>query len=87
MVLVWAASPNGLPAYSCLLGRPIASTDLAGVSLQMFAWAHLLSSLKVMYLKWNLSLPLFSPCRPDIMHLFVQTATYKIWETLGTLHC
>ena len=55
MVLVWAASPSRLSAYSFVIGIIVAAIE-KGFSYLLFAWVLLLSSLKVMYLKWNCSL-------------------------------
>ena len=75
MVLVWAASPSRLSAYSFVIGIIVAAIK-KGSSYLLFAWVLLLSSLKVMYLKWNCSL-LFNFAAKFFL---LATASHLLWR-------
>ena len=73
MVLVWAASPSRLSAYSFVIGITVVACKKN--FKHFFAWVLLLSSLKVMYLKWNYSF-LFNFAN----RVIVATASHIFWR-------
>ena len=72
MVLVWAASPSRLSAYSFVIGITVVA--LKKFFKHVLAWVLLLSSLKVMYLKWNYSYLFFA------FTFIVATASHLLWR-------